>query len=77
MAFIWDYDENQLKKSKQGRILLLERTANYGPSEGEKIKLSEVKKHWKKLNLFLLNKRLFELLIWGKYRSSQKSKKLY
>lgn len=62
---LWDYDRKQLEKTEQGRILILERLINYGPGK-EKIKLSEVKKYWQKLHLFRLQKRLFELLIWGK-----------
>ncbi len=69
MTFIWDYDRKELEKTEQGRILILERTINYGPEKGEKISLSEVKKHWDKLNLFPLRKRLLELLIWGKVQS--------
>lgn len=76
MVHIWDYDINELKKTESGRRLILERMINYGP-DGEKIKLSEVKKYWSKLNLFSLQKRLLELLIWGKYRSSRKSKKSF
>lgn len=76
MASTWDYDVNKLKKTEKGRIFLLERMINYGP-EGEKIKLSEVKKYWHKLHLFKLQKRLFELLIWGKYQSSIKNKKSF
>lgn len=68
MPFIWDYDINKLKKTKSGRLLILERQINYGiyPSDKEKIDLKEVKKHWKELNLDPDRKRLFELLIWGK-----------
>lgn len=68
MPFIWDYDINELKKTKSGRLLILERQINYGiyPSDKEKIDLKEVKKHWKELNLDPDRKRLFELLIWGK-----------
>lgn len=79
MPFIWDYDIKELKKTKSGRLLILERMVNYGPDEGEKISLSEVKKNWKKLapNLFEYPRRLMELLIWGKYRSSPKSKRLF
>ncbi len=66
MPFIWDYDIKKLKKTKQGQIKILERQVNYGVDKGEKIKLSEVKKYWKQLNLEPLRKRLFELLIWGK-----------
>ncbi|OGH19273.1 MAG: hypothetical protein A3F31_03070 [Candidatus Levybacteria bacterium RIFCSPHIGHO2_12_FULL_38_12] len=74
MVKIWDYDINELKKTEGGRRIILERMINYGPDEGEKINLSEVKKNWDKLQLFTLQKRLLELLIWGKYISSRKSK---
>lgn len=74
--YVWDYDERTLKKTEKGRILLLERKINYGPGK-EKIKLADVQKYWDKLHLFKLPKRLFELLIWGKYSSSQKDKKSF
>lgn len=77
MAHIWDYDIKELKKTKSGRLLILERQINYGSGKGEKIKLSEVKKNWNKLHLFRLQKRLLELLIWGKYKSSPKSNKSF
>ena len=35
---MWDYDINELKKTEQGRIMILERMINYGPGK-EKIKL--------------------------------------
>ncbi len=60
--FLWDYDRKTLEKTASGRLLILERKINYGPGE-EKIKLSEVKKNWDKLNLLPTRKRLFELLI--------------
>lgn len=66
MPFIWDYDIEELKKTESGRLLILERMINYGPSKGEKISLSEVKKNWDKLHLDPLKKKLMELLIWGK-----------
>ena len=66
MVMVWDYDIKKLKKSKLGRILLLERQINYGVDKGKKIKLSEVKKNWHQLHLKPQRKRLFELLIWGK-----------
>lgn len=66
MPFIWDYDINELRKSKWGRKLILERQINYGVSGKEKIKLSEVKKHWKELEIDPDRRRLFKLLIWGK-----------
>lgn len=63
---LWDYNENELKKSEKGRILLLERKINFGfyLSDKVKIKLSEVKKYWKKLNLDSSRRKLFELLLW-------------
>lgn len=68
MAHVWDYDIKELKKSKRGRLLLLERQINYGvyPSDKEKIKLSEVKKYWNKLNIDPNRRRLLKLLIWNK-----------
>lgn len=69
MPLIWDYDINELKKTKSGRLLILERLINYGPTDkGDKISLSEVKKNWEAIkdNLLPLPKRLMELLIWGK-----------
>lgn len=68
MALIWDYDINELKKTESGRRLILERQIQYGVDweHGEKIKLSEVKKNWNKLDIDPLSRRLFKLLIWGK-----------
>lgn len=77
MKYLWDYDAKELKKTEEGRIFLLERMINYGPGKGKKIKLADVKKYWDKLHLFQLQKRLFELLIWGKIISKQKSKNLF
>lgn len=77
MAFIWDYDKKELEKSKQGKILLLERNINYGPEKGEKINLKSVKRNWKKLDLIPRRKLLLELLIWGKYLSSPKNKRRF
>lgn len=74
--YLWDYDIKELKKTEEGRIKILERMINYGPGK-EKIPLSQVKKYWKKLNLRPEAKKLFELLIWGKYQSSPKSKKRF
>ena len=69
MVMIWDYDINELKKTEEGRIKILERMINYGPDKREKIPLAQVKKYWDKLDLFTPQKRLLELLIWGKYKS--------
>lgn len=77
MVHIWDYDRKELEKTEQGRIMILERAINYGPGDDYKIKLSEVKKYWKKLQLFRLERRLMELLVWGKYLSSPTNKKSF
>jgi len=76
MVHIWDYDINELKKTERGRILILERMINYGPGD-EKIKLSDVKKYWDKLDLYPIRRRLMELLIWGKYKSSTGNNKSF
>lgn len=65
VRFIWDYDPKKLAKSKQGRLLLLERQINYGPGR-TKIKLSEVKKNWNQLQIDNRRRSLLKLLIWGK-----------
>ncbi len=75
--YLWDYDEKELEKTEKGRIFILERKINYGPGPKGKIKLTDVKKYWDKLNLYRLQKRLFELIIWGKYQSSPKNKKSF
>lgn len=72
--YLWDYNYDELKKTEQGRIKILERIINYGPGEGEKINLVEVKKYWDKLDLYHNRKLLLELLIWGKYRSLHESR---
>jgi hypothetical protein len=77
MRGVWDYDPKELRKTKAGRLKLLERMINYGPDKGKKIKLSEVKKNCDKLDLFEPSRRLMELLIWGKYRSSPNTKKKF
>ena len=68
MPHVWDYDIKTLKKSKAGRLLLLERQINYGvyPSDKEKINLLEVKKNWDQLQIEPKRRRLLELLIWKK-----------
>lgn len=76
MAYLWDYDEKELKKTEKGRIFILERMLNFGPGK-KKIKLADVKKYWDKLHLSPQAHKLCELLIWGKYQSSPKSKNLY
>lgn len=65
MVLIWDYDINELKKSKRGRLLILERMINYGVDGKEKIPLKEVKKHWHELQIDPNRRRLLRLWIWG------------
>lgn len=74
MVKMWDYDVNELRKTEAGRIKILERMINYGPDEGEKIPLKDVKKYWDRLDLYYPQRRLLELLIWGKIISSRPSK---
>ncbi len=69
MVKMWDYDIEELKKTEQGRIMILERMINYGPDKGEKIKLADVKKYWERLDIYTPQRRLLELLIWGKISS--------
>ena len=75
MVFIWDYDIEELKKTEQGRILILERMINYGPEPGEKIPITDVKKYWDKLNLSLRKRQLLELIIWGAIKTRKISPK--
>ncbi len=65
---MWDYDINELKKSKWGKKLILERQINRGiyPSSREKIDLKQVKKHWKELDIDPQRRSFFKFLIWGK-----------
>ena len=65
---VWDYDVKELKKSKRGRLLLLERQINYGVYSGDKdkIDLNSVKENWNTLNIEPKRRRLLKLLIWDK-----------
>lgn len=68
MPSIWDYDIKELRKTRSGRLLILERMINYGvyESDKEKISLSKVKKNWNQLEIEPDRKKLFELLIWNR-----------
>jgi len=77
MKGVWDYDPKKLAKTESGRLKLLERMINYGPPKGKKIKLSEVKKNWGKLDLFERSRKLMGLLIWGKYQPSINTRRKY
>jgi len=64
---IWDYNRKDLRKSKRGQILLLERLINYGIylKGKKKISLKKVKKNWNILSIDPKRKKLFHHLIWG------------
>ncbi len=64
---IWDYNSRDLKKSKQGQLLILERMINYGiyPKDNKKIPLNIVKKNWNVLSIEPKRKKLLFRLIWG------------
>ena len=68
---MWDYDIDELKKTEKGRIFILERMINYGPGK-EKIKLSELRKYWKKLRFRNVKiKKLCELLAFGRVMTKE------
>jgi len=77
MTLLWDYPRKKLSKTARGRQTILERMINYGPGKKKKIPLAEVKKQWTVLHLNTGARRLMELLIWGKYRSSPKTNKRF
>ena len=68
MSFLWDYDEKELKKTRQGRIFLLERMINYGVFLRDKIKprRRDIKKYWKKLSLEPSRRNFLRFVLWGK-----------
>ncbi|MBI4130235.1 hypothetical protein HY468_02890 [Candidatus Roizmanbacteria bacterium] len=66
MVFIWDFDIKKLRKTEEGRRIILQRQIDYGVDKYEKIDLAEVKKNWDKLHWTPRRKKLFQLLIWGK-----------
>lgn len=76
MSYLWDYNEEELKKTEAGRIFILERMINYGPGK-KKIKLDDVKKYWDRLDLYPEKKHLLEYVIWGECRSSHQNKNLF
>lgn len=68
MFKFWDYDPNELKKTKEGKIKILERMINYGVylKDKEKIPLSQIKKHWEKLKIEPGRRKFLKFIIWGK-----------
>jgi len=65
MVFVWDYDIEKLKKSKRGRLLLLERWINGGVylSDKKRIPLSQVKKNWNKLQIDPARRQLLKMIM--------------
>ncbi|MFN4212389.1 MAG: hypothetical protein ACK4FL_00250 [Microgenomates group bacterium] len=68
MIYFWDYDVSELKKTKEGRIKILERMINYGVylKDKEKIPLSQVKKYWERLKIDPGRRNFLKFVIWGK-----------
>jgi len=68
MVLIWDYDEKELRKTKEGKRLILERMINNGIylKDKEKISLRAVKENWNKLRLEPRRKKFLQFLIWEK-----------
>lgn len=68
MIKFWDYDLNELKKTKEGRIKILERMINYGVylNDKEKIPLFQVKKYWDKLKIDSGRRNFLKFIIWGR-----------
>ena len=64
--YLWDYNRKTLRKIDKIRIIILELQINYGLylSDRIRIKLSEVKKYWKQLNLEPERRKLFQLFLW-------------
>lgn len=68
MHRVWDYNPEELEKTKEGRLKLLERLINYGvyPSDKVKLPINEIKKYWTKLKIDKDRRRFLKLIIWGK-----------
>ncbi|MBI2426587.1 MAG: hypothetical protein HYV34_01955 [Candidatus Kerfeldbacteria bacterium] len=59
----WSTDENSLKKNPEAHaIWKLEQLVNFG-LDGERLKISELKKYWSRLKLDPARKRFLELLL--------------
>lgn len=68
MINFWDYDVNELKKTKEGKIKILERMINYGVylDDKEKIPLNQVKRYWRQLKIEPGRRNFLKFVIWGK-----------
>jgi len=65
----WSVDTKELKKDKQAyTIWRLEQLVNFGLGE-EKIKESELRENWDKLDLDPRRKKFLEFLLWPQKRS--------
>ncbi len=65
----WSVDIKQLKKNKKKyAIWRLEQLVNFGLGK-EKLKRSELKKHWSALNLDPKKKKYISWLLWPSNRS--------
>lgn len=62
----WSTDTTKLKKNKnQYNIWKLEQTVNFGLGK-EKLKQTELKKYWPKLNLDSKKKKYLSMILWPK-----------
>jgi len=68
MTNLWDYDLKELKKTKEGRIKILERLINFGVylSDKKKLPVKEIKKYWSKLKIDPGRKNFLKFIIWKK-----------
>lgn len=68
MLHLWDYDKKELKKTRSGRLKILERKINFGVylKDKERISLKELKKNWNNLKIEPGRRNFFKFLLWGK-----------
>lgn len=61
----WSTDEKNLKKDPEKyAIWRLEQMINFGLN-GEKIKIKDLKKYWRAINLDKARRRFLELIVYG------------
>lgn len=62
----WNINTSKLKKNPEKyTIWKLEQSINFG-LDGQKLKISELKKYWTKLSIDPQRKKLLEMWIWPK-----------
>jgi hypothetical protein len=68
MTHLWDYDQKKLKKSKEGKIKILERMINFGIylSDKKKLPIKLIKKYWLKLKIDHGRRRFLKFILWKK-----------